>query len=194
MRRTGDGVHQSPYATVAYPDMQRWHKDMQRWHKATDTPSHNYWVASFELPAVPSSTSRRNRRKHPPSARRGPVVTGSKPTLAITCYPPVPKRMHLRTTQECSFATVYQSHLCFCHRSPLRRSQDLCAGALGVSGCFSVALNATVAISRVSDCGYAIVAHKATTPSHNTGYFGVYRVGICRIFRGILSGITCTGR
>ena len=129
----------------------------------------------------------------PPSARRGPVVTGSKPTLAITCYPPVPKRMHLRTTQECSFATVYQSHLCFCHRV-LRCAGDLCAGALGVSGCFSVALNATVAISRVSDCGYAIVAHKATTPSHNTGYFGVYRVGICRIFRGILSGITCTGR
>ena len=192
MRRTGDGVHQSPYATVAYPDMQRWHKDMQRWHKATDTPSQNYWVASFELPAVPSSTSRRNRRKHPPQCQTGAGCHWFETHLSN----------HLLSAGAQTDASPHDPGMQFCDGvsvaplllPPFSVAQDLCAGALGVSGCFSVALNATVAISRVSDCGYAIVAHKATTPSHNTGYFGVYRVGICRIFRGILSGITCTGR
>ena len=85
-------VYHSLYATVAHPDM-------HRWHKVNDTPSQNCIGSRVRIPQFDSAQKTQTG-----------VVTGSKPTLAFTCYPPVPKPdMHLRTTQECSFATVYQS-------------------------------------------------------------------------------------
>ena len=69
------------------------------------------------------------------------VVTGSKPTLAFTCYPPVPKPEKLRTTQECSFATVYHSLYATVAYPDMQRwhkvndtpSQNCIPGSCGVS-------------------------------------------------------------
>ena len=66
-------ISHSLYATVAYPDM-------QRWHKVNDTPSQNCIGSRVRIPQFDSAQKTQTG-----------VVTGSKPTLAFTCYPPVPK-------------------------------------------------------------------------------------------------------
>ena len=71
----------------------------QLWHKVNDTPSQNCIGSRVRIPQFDSAQKTQTG-----------VVTGSKPTLAFTCYPPVPKPdASPHETPECSFATVYHS-------------------------------------------------------------------------------------
>ena len=74
---------------------------MQRWHKVNDTPSQNCIGSRVRIPQFDSAQKTQTG-----------VVTGSKPTLAFTCCPPVPKADASPGMQFCDGVSFTLCHRC----------------------------------------------------------------------------------